>query len=153
MSTETYAGDISAREAWELLERDGTAVLVDCRTRPEWAFVGVPDLSTIEAGVVFTEWQIFPSMLVNDDFAAQLSAGANLDSSRRDAEEDRPFFVHLPHRGPIESRGGGHDASRIWELLQCERRIRGALGRQQTPRRQRRLEGRLPALDPGVSNE
>ena len=82
MSTETYAGDISAREAWELLARDGTAVLIDCRTQPEWAFVGVPDLSTIEARAVFSEWQVFPSMQVNADFAAQLSAGAGLDSKR-----------------------------------------------------------------------
>ena len=43
-----YAGDLSSPEAWELLERDPQAVLIDVRTEPEWRFVGVPDPSGIE---------------------------------------------------------------------------------------------------------
>ena len=39
-----YAGDISPRQAWEMLQSDPKAVLVDVRTPPEWAYVGQPDL-------------------------------------------------------------------------------------------------------------
>ena len=35
-SAHDYAGDIDARKAWEILEKDKKAVLVDVRTRPEW---------------------------------------------------------------------------------------------------------------------
>ncbi len=38
-----YAGDLTPREAWELLGSEPDAVLVDCRTRAEWSYVGVPD--------------------------------------------------------------------------------------------------------------
>ncbi len=55
-----------------MLSGDSSAVLIDCRTRAEWSFVGIPDLSALEAKVVFTEWQVFPSMRINAEFAAQL---------------------------------------------------------------------------------
>jgi len=55
-----------------MLSGDRSAVLVDCRTRAEWSFVGIPDLSALEAKAVFTEWQVFPSMRINAEFAAQL---------------------------------------------------------------------------------
>ena len=35
-----YAGDLTPREAWELLGSEPDAVLVDCRTRAEWSYVG-----------------------------------------------------------------------------------------------------------------
>jgi rhodanese-related sulfurtransferase len=54
--------------------REGDAVLVDVRTRPEWAFVGVPDLSDAGKAVLTIEWRRFPDMSVNDDFTAQLTA-------------------------------------------------------------------------------
>ena len=81
LSADAYAGDVSAQEAWDLLSKDSSAVLVDCRTRPEWSFVGIPDLSALEAKAIFTEWQVFPSMQVNAEFAAQLRAsGADPDA-------------------------------------------------------------------------
>ena len=43
----TYAGDLSPREAWEMLEATGDAILVDVRTLPEWQFVGLPDLAAL----------------------------------------------------------------------------------------------------------
>jgi|SRR5271155_4118505 rhodanese-related sulfurtransferase len=67
-----YAGDVSAAEAYSLLERDKSAVLVDVRTKAEWTYVGVPDLSTIGKQTVLLQWQEFPSMAVNRDFAARL---------------------------------------------------------------------------------
>lgn len=72
VSAESYAGDLSVQEAWKLLSDDDSAVLVDCRTRPEWVFVGIPDLSGLGRKPVFCEWQSFPTMQINGEFAAQL---------------------------------------------------------------------------------
>jgi len=74
VSAESYAGDISVQEAWKLLSDDDSAVLVDVRTRPEWVFVGIPDMSGLGRETVFCEWQSFPTMQVNGEFAAQLRA-------------------------------------------------------------------------------
>lgn len=52
----SYAGDITPEEAWQLLEDNPDAVLVDCRTDAEWRFVGVPDLSPLSRDAVFIEW-------------------------------------------------------------------------------------------------
>jgi rhodanese-related sulfurtransferase len=67
-----YAGDISAREAYSLLEKERSAVLVDVRTKAEWNYVGVPDLSDLGKRAVLIEWQEFPTMQVNTNFARQL---------------------------------------------------------------------------------
>lgn len=52
----SYAGDLTSTEAWELLESEENAVLVDVRTQAEWAFVGVPDTATLGKRPVFAEW-------------------------------------------------------------------------------------------------
>lgn len=76
-----YAGDLSARDAWEMLGREGEAVLVDVRTRPEWQFVGVPDLDRLGKRPLFISWQIYPGMERNDGFAAQVKgAGVGPDT-------------------------------------------------------------------------
>jgi rhodanese-related sulfurtransferase len=67
-----YVGDISAADAYSMLERDKSAVLVDVRTKAEWAYVGVPDLSGIDKETIFVEWQQFPAMNVAADFAPRL---------------------------------------------------------------------------------
>jgi rhodanese-related sulfurtransferase len=69
-----YAGDISAFEAYSLLEKDETAVLVDVRTKAEWSYVGVPNLSELGKQTLLIEWQEFPSMAINPNFAATLEA-------------------------------------------------------------------------------
>ncbi|RBP00794.1 thiosulfate sulfurtransferase [Roseiarcus fermentans] len=69
-----YAGDLPATEAFQLLVSDGASVLIDVRTRAEWAFVGTPDLNAIGKSVLFLEWQTFPSMQAVPDFAARLAA-------------------------------------------------------------------------------
>jgi len=70
-----YAGDIDAAEAWEMLNKDPKAQLVDVRTMAEWNFVGLPDLSGLGRKVHCIEWQQFPSMAFNPDFVAE-TAGA-----------------------------------------------------------------------------
>ena len=68
-----YAGDISAAEAWELLKNDPKAQLLDVRTRAEWNFVGLPDLSSIARRVHCVEWQGFPTGARNPGFVGEAS--------------------------------------------------------------------------------
>lgn len=67
-----YAGDISPRQAWDMLQADPKAVLVDVRTPPEWSYVGQPDLSSVGKAPVNLQWQVFPTMAVNPEFATIL---------------------------------------------------------------------------------
>lgn len=69
----TYAGDLTPTEAWELLDRDPRAVLVDVRSEAEWMFVGVPDVTAVGRKLVTVEWNHWPSGRRNDSFLAQLA--------------------------------------------------------------------------------
>lgn len=55
-----YAGDVSVEAAFEALSLEKKACLIDVRTRAEWTFVGVPELSGIGKEPVFVEWQSLP---------------------------------------------------------------------------------------------
>ena len=68
----SYAGDLSPHQAMELLIERKDAVLVDVRTRAEWSYVGLPDLTQIGKRVVFLEWQRFPDGALNGSFVQQL---------------------------------------------------------------------------------
>jgi rhodanese-related sulfurtransferase len=63
-----YAGDITPERAWQILVEDKSATLVDVRTKAEWSYVGVCDLGSIDKKPAFIEWQVFPTMAVNDGF-------------------------------------------------------------------------------------
>lgn len=71
-----YAGEMKPSEAWSLLNSNSAALLVDVRTRPEWAFVGIPDLSSIGKKAVLLSWQVYPSMETNAEFGAQIKKAA-----------------------------------------------------------------------------
>lgn len=74
MSEQAYAGDVDSRQAWEILEQDPSAVLIDVRTRPEWRYVGAPDLTPIGKAALFVEWQAYPALALNERFAAEVEA-------------------------------------------------------------------------------
>jgi rhodanese-related sulfurtransferase len=67
-----YAEELRPTEAWEMLKVDPGAQLVDVRTRPEWDFVGVPDLTAIGKRPAFLSWQVYPDMRVNPTFTDEL---------------------------------------------------------------------------------
>ncbi|MFM2128541.1 MAG: hypothetical protein RL477_87 [Pseudomonadota bacterium] len=74
---EGYAGDVTPDQAWKILQESPAAVLVDCRTQPEWAFVGIPDLGPVGKKAILIPWQVFPTMQLNPEFLKQIrSAGA-----------------------------------------------------------------------------
>lgn len=59
-------------QAWGQLENDPNAVLIDVRTKAEWAFVGKPDLSRLDRSVTLIEWARYPDMSVNPRFVEEV---------------------------------------------------------------------------------
>lgn len=74
--TGAYAGDVSPAEAWTLLNQDGRAVLIDVRTEPEWRYVGIADLATLNRQSALISWQVYPSMEINPGFIEEISGVA-----------------------------------------------------------------------------
>ncbi len=80
-----YAGNVTAKEAWLMLENDSKAVLIDVRTRAEWSFVGIPDLSSLNKEVMFVEWQAFPPGPSDSSFVDQFAAACEQRGVTKDA--------------------------------------------------------------------
>jgi rhodanese-related sulfurtransferase len=68
-----YAGDLKPTDAWKLLAEDTKAQLVDVRTRPEWMFVGLPDLTSLRKKPMLQSWQVFPAMDIDGNFASTVA--------------------------------------------------------------------------------
>jgi len=64
--------NISSRECFEKLSTEVNSQLIDVRTKPEWIYVGVPDLSSINKKVIFVSWQVYPEMEANKFFENQI---------------------------------------------------------------------------------
>lgn len=82
--------DVPVDETWARLTADKGAVLVDVRTRAEWTFVGLPDLSTLNKRVMTIEWQTFPDNRIDPEFVEKLNkllVGAGV------AKDAEVFFV------------------------------------------------------------
>ena len=64
---------IDPAAAFEALT-EGDAALVDVRTKAEWSFVGLPELSELGIRPILAEWKSWPAMAANPDFADQVMA-------------------------------------------------------------------------------
>lgn len=84
----SYAGDVSCNECWEMLSADPDAQMIDVRTSAEWNFVGLPDLARLGRETILVEWQRYPDMSVNQNFASVVSA----ELEARGAGPDTPLF-------------------------------------------------------------
>jgi rhodanese-related sulfurtransferase len=63
---------VSVEDAWTRLKGDAKSVLIDVRTIAEWAYVGLPDLSSIGKRPVLIEWQGFPDNRLNSAFVERV---------------------------------------------------------------------------------
>ncbi len=81
-----YAGDVTAKVAWQKLESDKNAVLVDVRTKVEWQLIGQPDLSAIGKEPVYLEWVTMKG--INENFVEELKAALE----DRDVAKDAPLI-------------------------------------------------------------
>ena len=84
-SAAAYAGDISPRQAWNILTENRTARLIDVRTRAEWSFVGLPDLGAAGTEALLVEWQVFPAMAINARFADEATGLVTKSGGAADA--------------------------------------------------------------------
>ena len=64
--------NIRPTQAWEALQSDPQAQLVDVRTDAEWTFVGLPDLEEAGKQPVLIPWQVYPAMQPHPDFVGAL---------------------------------------------------------------------------------
>jgi rhodanese-related sulfurtransferase len=87
-SAGAYAGDVSARAAWDGLSGSPEATLVDVRTKAEWTYVGVPVLADIGKAAALVEWDEFPSGRLVPDFVARLTA----ELLKRGIGRDAPLY-------------------------------------------------------------
>ena len=54
------------------MSENSKSYLIDVRTKPEWLFVGVPDLSIINKNTIFVSWEEFPLMNKNKYFEKEI---------------------------------------------------------------------------------
>jgi rhodanese-related sulfurtransferase len=81
---------VSVEDAWTRLKSDAASVLIDVRTIAEWAFVGLPDLSSIGKRPVLVEWQGYPDDRLNSAFVERVGEALAPIGARRDSEL---FFI------------------------------------------------------------
>ena len=81
----TYAGDVSAKAAWDELARVPEATLIDVRTAAEWVYVGVPVLSSLGKATILVEWDEFPTGDLVPDFPGRLDAELEKQGVGKDA--------------------------------------------------------------------
>jgi len=74
--------NILPTQAWQALQSDPKAQLVDVRTDAEWTFVGLPDLSGAGKQPVLIPWQVYPSMQPHPDFVGALREAGLMPESR-----------------------------------------------------------------------
>ncbi|GAN77487.1 rhodanese-like domain-containing protein [Acidisphaera rubrifaciens] len=65
---------VTPAQAWEALQSNPDAHLVDVRTEAEWIFVGLPDLAACGKQTLLIQWQVYPTMQLNPRFAGDLAS-------------------------------------------------------------------------------
>ncbi|MCP4001183.1 MAG: rhodanese-like domain-containing protein [Gammaproteobacteria bacterium] len=81
-----YAGDVSCKDAWGILENNPAALLVDVRTQVEWQLIGQADLSSISKEPLCLQWVTMQGM--NKNFIDELQAALD----ERGVAKDTPLY-------------------------------------------------------------
>lgn len=81
-----YKADVRPSESWTRLKSEKNAFLVDVRTRAEWTFVGLPQLGEAGKQPMLIEWQVFPTMEIDPNFAQATADAIEQAGGDRDAE-------------------------------------------------------------------
>ena len=64
--------NITSIECFNKLLEISNSYLIDVRTKPEWEFIGVPDLSSFNKKTIFISWHVYPEMKINSLFENQV---------------------------------------------------------------------------------
>ena len=102
----TIVDAVGPEEAYRELASIPRTALVDVRTRAEWTFVGLPDVSALDRPLWLIEWVRFPDMVPNTEFDAQLRAEAG------DEVPERLFFIC---RSGARSQAAAERAAALFE--------------------------------------
>jgi rhodanese-related sulfurtransferase len=84
--TSPRADNVPVDAVWRRLAESPDAVLIDVRTRAEWSYVGLPDLTSLGKETVLVEWQGFPDNRPNPAFVEELSGRLAALGVSREAE-------------------------------------------------------------------
>ncbi|MEJ0010751.1 MAG: rhodanese-like domain-containing protein [Alphaproteobacteria bacterium] len=69
----SYEGNVTPKQAWQELESDPRAQLVDVRTHAEWTYSGTPELGGINKRTRTISWQFYPNFEANPNFLTELA--------------------------------------------------------------------------------
>ena len=69
---DTSVQNITSVECFNQLSAISSSYLIDVRTKPEWEFIGVPDLTSFNKKTIFISWHVYPEMKINSLFENQL---------------------------------------------------------------------------------
>ena len=64
--------EINSYDCFEILKKNKQSHLVDVRTKEEWEYVGIPDLTSINKKTIFISWHLYPDMRINCDFRTDI---------------------------------------------------------------------------------
>ena len=78
--------NITSIECFNKLSEISNSYLIDIRTKPEWEFIGVPDLSSLNKKTIFISWLVYPEMRINSYFEKQINE-SNIEKN------DKLFFI------------------------------------------------------------
>ncbi|MFA5899027.1 MAG: rhodanese-like domain-containing protein [Hyphomicrobium sp.] len=98
--------DVPVDETWARLTQDAGAVLIDVRTRAEWTFVGLPDLSAIGKRVLTVEWQTYPDSKIDAGFAERMTKA--LDAAGATKENELFFICRSGARSLLAAEAMAH---------------------------------------------
>ena len=128
-----FRGEVTTEEAWNLLQKEKGAMLVDVRTEHEWDFIGVPDLAAVDKVVVKLSWRLLPEMELNTEFEKTLMA-------QIPSRETPIYFM---------CKGGGRSAEAAAAMTQlgytqCYNILGGFEGRASAPQHKGWQQANLP---------
>ena len=64
--------NITSVECFNQLSEISNSYLIDVRTKPEWEFIGIPNLSSINKKTILISWHVYPDMKINSLFENQI---------------------------------------------------------------------------------
>ena len=83
---DSNAQNITSVECFDKLSEIFNSYLIDVRTKPEWEFIGIPDLSSLNKKTIFISWHVYPQMKINSFFENEV-----IESNIK--KNDKLFFI------------------------------------------------------------
>lgn len=99
--------EVDPSASFDSLSADPDTLLIDVRTRAEWAFVGAPDLSGVSKRLILIEWRRFPTMEINPNFIEEVDQAVS-------AAGVEPKELHFICRSGARSMEAAQSVARAW---------------------------------------